>query len=207
MILNTILCDVKNGFYIDVGANNPTIQSNTHFFYKKGWSGINIDALPGSMKKFNRFRPRDINLEVPISDKQEILKYYMFSPSFYNTFDEEYAVNLKDILVDTKKLQTEKLSLILDKYLNNRKIHFMTIDVEGLDFQVLKSNNWNKYRPLVIVIELFADDFGFILENEITNFLKGKGYSFYRFSPTNAFYIENEFNKIRFNHKYTFETT
>ena len=96
MILNTILCDLKKGFYVDVGANNPTIQSNTHFFYKKGWCGINIDALPGSMRIFNLIRPRDINLEIPISDKEKKLNYFMFSSSFFNSFLEESAVLYKD---------------------------------------------------------------------------------------------------------------
>lgn len=98
MILDTIFCEIRKGTYIDVGANNPTIQSNTYYFYKKGWSGINIDALPGSMKKFNFVRPRDINIEFPISDKEEVLVYYMFSPSLYNTFIEEKSIYHKDTL-------------------------------------------------------------------------------------------------------------
>jgi FkbM family methyltransferase len=204
MILNTILCDVRRGFYVDVGANNPTIQSNTHFFYKKGWYGINIDALPGSMKIFNRMRPRDINLEVPISDKEEKLIYFMFSPSFYNSFLEESAVLLKDKLIGKKKLTTKTLSWVLDNYSTNREIDFMTIDVEGLVFQVLKSNNWIKYRPKVLVIELFANEIESIQGDMISTFLEKNGYSLYCFSPTNIFYIENEFSKVRFQNRKTF---
>ena len=54
------------GFYVDVGAHHPFRFSNTYLFYTQGWSGINIDATPGSMKAFNKYRPRDINLEVGV---------------------------------------------------------------------------------------------------------------------------------------------
>lgn len=201
MILNTIFWEVKSGFYVDVGANNPIVNSNTHFFYKKGWSGINIDALPGSMQNFNRIRPRDINLEIPISDKEEKLNYYMFSRSFYNSFLKESDGFQNDVLIEIRELQTKTLSWILDNYLNNKEIDFLTIDVEGLDFQVLKSNNWSKYRPKVLIIELFADEIESVKASTIINFLKEKGYIFYCFTPTNAFFIENAFFKIRFNNK------
>jgi hypothetical protein len=201
MILDTIFCNIEKGFYVDVGANNPIVQSNTHFFYKKGWSGINLDALPGSMKVFDRIRSRDINLEIPISDKEEKLNYYLFEPSFYNSFLEESAVLYKDLLIGKKELLTKRLSTVLDDHLKGRAIDFMTVDVEGFDFNVLKSNNWAKYRPKVILFELFSNDVESIISNEISLFLNKKGYLLYCFSPTNVFFIENEFYKERFKDK------
>ena len=198
MILNTILSKVRNGVYVDVGANNPTVQSNTRFFYEKGWSGINIDALPGSMKRFKRYRSRDINLEIPISDTEEELTYYMFSSSFYNSFSAEAADRYKDKLIGKMPLQTKRLSWVLQNYLKDREIDFMSIDVEGLDFQVLKSNDWVRYRPKVILFESHAYDNGFLRDNELGQFLTDNGYHFFCFSPTNVFYIENEFAKSRF---------
>ncbi len=200
MILNTVLYNVKNGFYIDVGASDPTVHSNTHYFYQKGWSGINIDALPGSMKKFQRMRPRDINLEIPISDKRGSLKYYMFSSSSYNTFCEEIAALHKNILIGTKELETQKLSEVLDEHLNiNMEIDFLSVDIEGMDYQALQSNDWNKYRPKVVVFEYKANNIKFIEESKFNMFLNEKGYTFYCCSPTNAFYIEKDFYNIRFN--------
>ena len=203
MILNTILCDIKAGTYVDVGANNPIKQSNTQYFYEKGWNGINIDAIPGSMKHFNRMRPRDTNLEIPISDQEDRIKFYMFSSSFYNTFMEETANQTikrhgHEFLIDIKELYTKKLAQVLDKYLNNCEIDFLTIDVEGMDYKVLKSNNWNKYRPKVVVFETKATQIKALESSEINKFLLQKGYVLYCFTPVNVFFIEKEYLKLRF---------
>ena len=91
MILRRLFEKQKTGFYVDVGAHHPKRFSNTFFFYKKGWSGINIDAMPNSMRLFNEIRPRDTNLEIPISDKKQKLKYYMFNEPALNGFSKELA--------------------------------------------------------------------------------------------------------------------
>ena len=71
IILARIFGKQQNGFYVDVGAHHPYRFSNTYFFYKRGWKGINIDAMPGSMKIFNKYRPRDKNIEAGISDTKK----------------------------------------------------------------------------------------------------------------------------------------
>ena len=91
MILRRLFEKQKTGFYVDVGAHHPKRFSNTLFFYKKGWHGINIDAMPNSMSLFDKIRPRDINLEVPISEKKQKLKYYMFNEPALNGFSKELA--------------------------------------------------------------------------------------------------------------------
>ena len=69
MILHRIFGGKKSGFYVDVGAHHPKRFSNTYFFYCHGWRGINIDAMPGRMKLFNQWRPKDINLEMGVAEK------------------------------------------------------------------------------------------------------------------------------------------
>jgi FkbM family methyltransferase len=199
MILDTILGGIKKGFYIDIGANNPYVQSNTNYFYKKGWKGVNIDALPGSMKIFDKVRPKDINIEAAISNDKSELTYYMFSSSFYNSFSK------KDIkknsahtrLIGKRKILTQTLSEILDS-IELDEIDFMSVDVEGLDLNVLESNNWKKYRPKVILTEYYAKDIDCILKDDINQFLIDKGYRFFCNTPTNAFYIENIYFLQRF---------
>lgn len=199
LILNTIFNKTQKGFYVDIGANNPHIQSNTHFFYMKGWHGINIDALPGSMKIFNRKRNRDINIEAAISNKNDELTYYMFKKSFYNTFNKHEIEKLKKIteFVGEKIVRPLTLASILDDFCPGN-IDFLTVDVEGYDLEVLESNNWKKYRPKIIVTEFFSSDLKMLEQNKIFQFLNNKGYRFLCNSLTNAFYIENDFFTIRF---------
>lgn len=169
------------GFYIDVGASHPVRFSNTLFFYKRGWRGINIDPTPGSMKAFNWLRSKDINLEVGVGAEDQSLSFYCFNQPELNTFDTELA-NKRNTgkpykIIKTVSVPIRPLSSILDQHLPpNTKIDFMTIDVEGLDIQVLKSNNWEKYAPDYIL----AEDLGFTIsklaESEVCLFLTQQNY-------------------------------
>lgn len=161
MILRRLFEKQKKGFYVDVGAHNPKRFSNTFFFYKNGWRGINIDAMPNSMCLFNKIRPRDINIEIPISDKKQKLNYYMFNEPALNTFSKEIADKRADKndykIISEKEMETSTLEEIFKKYLPySQEIDFMSIDVEGLDLQVLKSNNWKQFRPKFVLVEILG---------------------------------------------------
>ncbi len=173
----------KKGFYIDVGAHHPRRFSNTYYFYKKGWSGINIDAMPGSMKIFNLLRPRDINLEVAISNDEREINFLIFNDPALNSFsDEAEHINAtKNYYVKEKRvISTKKLENVLINHIpKNQKIDFLSIDVEGLDLEVLHSNNWELFRPEYILIECWGLDLKDIQNNHVYNFLTNKGYAAY----------------------------
>ena len=184
MILRRLFEKQKTGFYVDVGANHPKRFSNTFFFYKKGWRGINIDAMPNSMILFNKIRARDINLEVPVSDKKEKLKYYMFNEPALNGFSKDLTEkrdgkdNYK--IISEKNMATSTLEEILEKYLPyGQEIDFMSIDVEGLDLQVLKSNNWKKFRPKFVLVEVLGSSIKDIANSEEYKYLAGFGYEIF----------------------------
>ncbi|MFC2096244.1 FkbM family methyltransferase [Bacteroidota bacterium] len=200
LILNCIFSSVKKGFYIDVGANHPTKSSNTYFFYKKGWTGINIDALPDAIKMFQKKRKKDINIEAGVSDLESILNFYSFKESSYNTFNEELVDEIKKVspLIDVRKIAVKPLSLILNK-LNIKSINFMSIDVEGLDINVLKSNDWEKYRPKVLLVEDFNHGVD-IIQSPIYQYMHTLGYIYFCQTCTNVFYIEKDFHAQRFVH-------
>ena len=198
MILRRLFESQERGFYVDVGAHHPMRFSNTYFFYKKGWKGINIDAMPGSMKLFQKFRPKDINIEKPVSDKKQILTYYAFNESALNGFSKELSEKRDRqenyFIQFTKDIETATLEEILDENLpQNQEIDFLSIDVEGLDFMVLKSNNFGKYKPKVILIEIFKSTLSDIEGNEISDFLKEKNYSIYAKSINTVIFIENNY--------------
>lgn len=156
LVLGKLLDFKSKGYYVDVGAHHPIQYSNTYYFYKMGWQGINIDAMPGSMKLFNFKRKRDINLELPISIFPQDLTYYIFESGACNTFSKDLAERNTKYTSLQKEivLKTSTLESVLDKYLpTGQEIDFFSIDVEGLDLEVLKSNNWQKYRPKYILIE------------------------------------------------------
>lgn len=170
-----------NGFYVDVGAHHPTRFSNTQLFYKNGWRGINIDAMPGSMKPFHQYRRRDINLEIPVASSQKDLKFSIFSDPALNGFvsDEWIEKNARNgyPLIEQKNLTAMTLAEILDKHLpSGQTIDFMSIDVEGLDLDVFNSNNWNKYRPEILVIETESLDIEETLGAPLILAAKAKGY-------------------------------
>jgi FkbM family methyltransferase len=153
---------LKSGFFVDVGAFHPQNSSNTFLLYHSGWRGINIDARPGSMDAFKRMRPEDINLELAISEREETLTYYQigegshemnsFSLAFQSNLYEDYGIRDSD--VRKIPMLAKPLRSVLDQHLpRDRAIDLLTIDVEGLELQVLSSNDWARYRPMVIMIE------------------------------------------------------
>ena len=202
MILRRLFEDQQTGFYVDVGAHHPKRFSNTYFFYKKGWSGINIDAMPDSMKPFNKIRPRDINIEKPVSEKKQILTYYAFNEPALNTFSKDLAdeyVKSAHFIKFTKDIETSTLTEILDTNLpKNQEIDFLSIDVEGLDFIVLQSNNFNQYKPKVILIEILGSSLSDIENNEITQYLKQFEYAIYAKAVNTVIFISDEFYKERY---------
>jgi len=185
MILRRVFEHRSIGFYVDVGAHHPKRFSNTYYFYKRGWSGINIDAMPGSMKLFKRLRPRDINLEIPVGPGLNSLTYFIFNEPALNGFDARLSQQRDSSdnaynVIKTIDLQTRTLESILDEFLpQNKTIDFLSVDVEGLDLEVLKSNNWKKYKPEYILVEILDSSLSELHSNEINKFMKSHGYKIY----------------------------
>lgn len=182
VILMNHFGDKKDGFYVDVGAHHPFRFSNTYMFYKKGWNGINIDATPGSMGLFNKYRQRDINIETAVSNGNTNIDYFIFDEPALNSFSLKLSNdrnrNTKYKIRKTISLRPRKLCQILDKWLpEGKEIDFLSIDVEGYEYEVVISNNWNKYKPTFLLIEFLKNDFSNITSNKIYKFLKNLNYS------------------------------
>lgn len=174
----------KKGFYIDIGSYSPTECSNTYLFYKAGWRGINIDATPGIMDSFNLVRGRDINLNYAIGTIEGHVSFYVLgTPNVFNTMSPEIANERSKTLgiVPAKVwVPCMRLETILDKYLpEGQEIDFFSIDVEGMDLDVLKSNNWEKYRPELVVAEEYAKSFQDLMDSPINKFLHEIDYEIY----------------------------
>lgn len=165
-ILEKIFLGKNEGFFIDIGAHHPTIYSNTYKFYLKGWSGINIDPRQGIMELFDEVRPRDINLGIGIGERSEEIDFYVFNQPAVNTFQREVALGRNIIngfkLLRIEKVKVEPLLDVLNQYVGNKKIDFLTIDVEGYEINILRQNDWSKFMPKVIICEMLFDK---VIEN------------------------------------------
>ena len=183
ILLRRIFGDQTKGFYVDVGAHHPKRFSNTCYFYNRGWKGINIDALPGSMEVFQKFRPRDTNLEIAISEKEQNLTYYMFNEPALNGFSKsisEERQNEQYQIEGTITVPSFPLSKILDTYLpSGQIIDFLSVDVEGLDLKVIASNDWNKYRPKIILVEILENSLNTIEDDPVYKYLIDQKYFFF----------------------------
>ena len=194
MILADLFLGKEKGFYVDIGAFHPIRFSNTNYFYQNGWSGINIEPSPLAYELFQKERSRDINLNLGISDESNQLNYYSFDEPALNTFDESRVTLLeKDTTykcLKTEKISVERLDRVLEKYCPKNPIDFMSIDVEWHEYQVLNSNDWSKFRPKFLLVEILDFDIDTILDNLIHNFLKSKRYKFLCKTPRTCFYLD-----------------
>ena len=184
MILSSMFDDLggrENGYFIDVGALHPFRFSNTAYFYEKGWTGINIEPTPTAIEDFNKFRNRDINLNIGIGENEEELTFYCFDEPALNSFSKELSTdrneNTSYNIIQQIKVRIYPLNEVLKKYVpEGKKIDFLSIDVEGLDMSVLRSNDWNKYLPEFILVEDIIN-LESLLTSEVYCFLKEKKYS------------------------------
>lgn len=174
VLLNYILMHKKNGFFIDVGAYHPTKGSNTYKFYINGWSGINIDAADDKIALFNEMRPRDININSMIGNKDGFSDFYLLeNQDTMNSGSLEFYQKMNIDISKAKKVCVEikKLGTILHELNFEGIIDLLTIDVEGMELDVLKSNDWEKFNPVIIMIENHCTELHKIMELETTRFL------------------------------------
>ena len=171
-----ILKNIDNGFYVDAGGFHPLDRNNTYLLYKKNWRGINIDLSEFSIDLFNFIRPEDININVAVTNEDgEINFYYMKKLSQLSTIKKDIAVKGMHGVIKEKKINSKKLTTIIDNTkFKNKKIDFLNIDLEGADFDALKSLNFEIYRPKLICVEIHDKD---VETSEINIFLKKLNYT------------------------------
>lgn len=171
------------GFWVDIGAHHPTKLSNTKLYSEVGWRGINVDASADSIITFNKLRKKDINVNVGIGLHPGVLDYYRMSLSPMNTFSKEFAdkaIEEGAKLLEVLKIPVITMEELLDNYLPaGQKIDFLSIDCEGLDLSILQSNNWIKYRPEYVLIEIHTNGHNWEVPTcPVSVFMREKGYEF-----------------------------
>lgn len=146
-----------NGFYIDIGAYDPHHLSNTKRFYEKGWAGINVEPNKLCHANFLRERPRDLNLNVGIDMNRGKLTFYVMNAAALSTFSKEKAEENEKLgykVISQDSVEVITLTDLFEQHVGDKTVDFLSIDAEGLDVSVMEGNNWNRWRPKAICIEV-----------------------------------------------------
>ena len=201
LAINNFLKGKSGGFYVDVGTNDPVVNSNTYLFYRKGWTGINVEPNPRLARKISRVRPNDVTLNFGCDEQPGILKFYETHPSGLSTFSQEIAADNEKHGHKIKSVYEVKvltLAEIFSQHVKNKEIDFLSVDTEGFDIKVLKGNDWEKFRPKLVILETLAyksDGSGKRLGEVYDPFMLGLGYEKIFDNCLNTIYIEHNYLK------------
>lgn len=158
VLLSRVLAGVEHGFYVDVGAGDPLVNSVTKAFYDRGWAGINIEPLGSMAARLDEDRPRDVNLQIAVADSNGEMPFYEVEDnselsSIIPVIADQYAESGRHVAESVIEVRT--LSGVLDEFLPaDQEIHFLKIDVEGAEEKVLKGADFTRYRPWIVVVEV-----------------------------------------------------
>lgn len=156
VMLRRVLKSVSRGFYVDVGAAWPDEHSVTKAFYDQGWSGINIEPNPTFHAALSEARPRDVNLRIAIGEHSGEVVMNIIDGTGLSSVDDGIAQGHTEAGwgLERQTVKMERLADILEKHLPpGQEINFLKVDVEGLEEQALRGNDWQKFRPWIVLVE------------------------------------------------------
>ncbi len=196
---------ITNPTYLDIGANEPRYISNTYYFYERGSKGVLIEPNPFLYKKLKAERPNDVVLNTGIGfTNVKEADFYLF-PNYANglsTFSEKEAKHWAEIgMKGMGKIPIEKViklplipvNEILEKYFSDKSPDFVSLDVEGLDLEILKAMNFERFRPKLICVEtmMYDENQKSYKTNDVTDFMFSKNYVVYADTRVNTIYCDN----------------
>src|SRR4051794_13398482 len=193
VLLWRALQDVEGGFYIDVGAGHPTHDSVTRAFYERGWHGINIDPDVENIVALRAARPRDVNLELALTTSPGQLPFYSFPGTGWSTLSRDVAARHRANGFEPTEhlIQAQTLAAICESQVTG-DIHFLKIDVEGSEAQVIASGDFRRFRPWIVVIEATVPNSSAPVPREWEPVLTAAGYTFAQFDGLNCYYVADE---------------
>lgn len=182
ILLSRLFSGQRKGFYVDVGAHHPERFSNTLWAYRRGWSGINIDASTTAVQALKKHRPRDVNLQLAVSDQTGSMELFEFQEPALNTVQSkrrDFIEEFTEFSATSTIVKTATLAQILEQHLHpaNTTIDFMSIDVEGNEAAVLASNDWGRFHPRVVVLEVLGRTLSELGGSDEVAFLSQRGYT------------------------------
>lgn len=189
---------VENGFYVDVGAADPDVDSVTRLFYDHGWSGINIEPSP-CFEALNEARKRDVNLRVAVGESEGSVPFFLTYPYLgMSTANPSVHANIPDAIdrIEETAIRQLRLESILREHAADRTIHFLKVDVEGAEAQVLASSDWVSFRPIVVIAESIESWSTSPTYENWESILVDAGYRFAAFDGINRFYVDRDHDDL-----------
>jgi FkbM family methyltransferase len=194
VLLWRALGHVKEGFYIDVGANDPVEHSVTKAFYDAGWRGISIEPLPAFHQDFLEQRPRDINLAIAAgAENGELTLYDVPAVRGWASPEREVAEahRAQGHRVAELKVPVRTLASVCEEHVTG-EIHFLKIDVEGFEGEVLRGMDFARWRPWVLVIEATLPNSRTLNHETWEHMVTGQRYRYAWFDGLNRYYVAEE---------------
>ncbi|MDJ0530970.1 MAG: FkbM family methyltransferase [Xenococcaceae cyanobacterium MO_207.B15] len=194
VMLNRVFSGQKPGFYIDIGAHHPVLDSVTKAFYERGWRGINIEPVKEYFDLLQQDRERDINLNIAVGETESELEFFELEAAGLSTFDRETAYRIAEAdnyTVNSYKVPLRKLADICREKVNCQ-IDFLKIDVEGWEEKVILGHDWENFRPVVVVLEATIPNSPIRTETNIKTILEQHNYTHVYFDGLNDYYLANE---------------
>ncbi len=196
VVLNRVLGGITDGTYIDVGANHPRIDSVSRSFYERGWSGLEVDANPTFEQLFRDERPRDVFIHAAITDtdQAEVTFHVVEGTGLSTLVDSISTEHTKSGLIVTDvTVPALRLDAAIERAkLGNRDIHFLLIDTEGAELEVLRSIDFDLYRPWILVVEATAPGSTAQRHDSWEQLVLDAGYEFCLFDGLSRFYVARE---------------
>jgi FkbM family methyltransferase len=195
--------DRNQGFYIDIGAEDPVMDSVTKAFYDSGWTGLNIEPSEFAFMRLKDQRPADINLQIVVAEEENFVDFWTVEDTGLSTGIESYAEKHRAAgkIISKSKQKTESLRNICHQFVS-QKIDFMKIDVEGFERQVLLGADFVNYRPSLILVESTEPNSRFETHENWENILIQNDYFFCYADGLNRFYLSQEESDLKKHFKY-----
>jgi FkbM family methyltransferase len=195
ILLNRFFAWMWHGFYIDVGASDPVEFSVTKFFSQRGWRGINIEPITALYEKFCVDRPRDINLNVGVSNEPGTLTFYEATTlnGILSTFSASQAeIHAKSgYEFRTRQVPVMTLAEVCEQYVHG-PIDFLSIDVEGFERKVLEGFDLRRWRPRVLLMEANEPCTTTPSHHEWEDLVLGNEYLYATYDGLNRYYVRAE---------------
>lgn len=189
---------VENGFYIDIGAQHPVIDSVSKAFYEKGWRGIHVEAVPAYAKLLREDRPDETVIEAAVSDQHGSITFYEIPETGISTGDAAIAGmhRQKEFPVKEIKVPTITLADVL-ALAEDREIHWLKIDVEGMEKSVLEGWGKSKRRPWIVVVESTIPLSSIENHESWENILDANEFMFAFYDGISRFYLNRKHGELK----------